>query len=40
MAENESLDLGGAYAKRWDAPFDRVRKGASCKDVKSARSKE
>lgn len=22
MAENETLDLGGAYANRWDAPFD------------------
>lgn len=33
MAENESLDLGGAYAKRWDVPFDSVRRGASCKDV-------
>ncbi len=33
MAENESLDLGGPYAKRWDVPFDSIRKGASCKDV-------
>lgn len=33
MAENESLDLGGAYAKRWDIPFESVRKGDSCKDV-------
>jgi len=33
MAENESLDLGGAYAKRWDVPFDSVRKGESCRDV-------
>ncbi len=33
MAENESLDLGVAYAKRWDVPFDSVRKGASYKDV-------
>jgi hypothetical protein len=33
MAENESLDLGGAYAKRWDVPFDAVQKGASGKDV-------
>src|SRR5882724_6978294 len=30
MAENESLDLGGAYAKRWDVPFDSVRKRGSC----------
>lgn len=36
MAENESLDLGGAYAQRWDAPFRSVRKGASCKDVARA----
>lgn len=33
MAENESLDLGGAYAKRWDVPFESIRKGASCKDA-------
>lgn len=33
MAENESLDLGGAYAKRWDAPFDAVRKGATSAEV-------
>jgi hypothetical protein len=30
MAENESLDLGGPYSKRWDVPFEFVRKGASC----------
>jgi hypothetical protein len=33
MAENESLDLGGAYAKRWDASFDAIRKGAPVTDV-------
>jgi len=33
MAENESLDLGGAYAKRWDVPFESIRRGASCKDA-------
>jgi hypothetical protein len=33
MAENESLDLGGAYAKRWDAPFAAIQKGASVTDV-------
>jgi hypothetical protein len=33
MAENESLDLGGAYAKRWDVPFESIRKGASFKDA-------
>ena len=33
MAENESLDLGGAYAKRWDVPLDSVRKGAPCNEV-------
>ncbi len=33
MAENESLDLGGAYAKRWDVPFGFVSKGASSKEV-------
>jgi len=33
MAENESLDLGGAYAQRWDVPFESVRKGGECKDV-------
>lgn len=30
MAENESLELGGAYAKRWDVPFALVRNGATC----------
>lgn len=30
MAENESLELGGAYAKRWDIPFASVRNSASC----------
>jgi len=33
MAENESLDLGGAYSKRWDPPFESIRQGASCKDA-------
>jgi len=33
MAENESLDLGGPYARRWDVPFDSVRNGGSCKDA-------
>ncbi len=33
MAENESLDLGGAYANRWDAVFASVNKGASTEDV-------
>lgn len=30
MAENESLDLGSAHARRWDVVFDAVRKGESC----------
>lgn len=29
MAENESLELGGAYAKRWEVPLAFVKKGAS-----------
>ncbi|MCI0533917.1 MAG: hypothetical protein L0Z50_01685 [Verrucomicrobiales bacterium] len=33
MAENESLDLGNAYAQRWNVPFESVRKGEACKDV-------
>jgi len=33
MAENESLDPGGSYAKRWDAAFTAVRKRASCATV-------
>jgi len=35
MAENESLDLGGPYAKRWDVVCDHVRKGASSAKVAS-----
>lgn len=35
MAENESLDLGGPYAKRWDVVCDHVRKGASPEQVAS-----
>jgi hypothetical protein len=27
MAENESLDLGSSYAKRWDAAFTAVQSG-------------
>jgi hypothetical protein len=33
MAENESLDLGGAYSQRWDKPLHTIRKGASCSEV-------
>jgi hypothetical protein len=33
MAENESLDLGGAYSQRWDKPLNTIRKGASCSEV-------
>jgi len=33
VAENESLDLGGSYAKRWDAAFTAVRERASCATV-------
>lgn len=35
MAENESLDLGSPYAKRWDVVCDLVRKGASPEKVAS-----
>ena len=33
MAENESLDLGGPYAKRWDPVCEKVRKGESPEQV-------
>ncbi len=33
MAENESLDLGAAYAQRWDKAFQAVRKGEPCDEV-------
>jgi hypothetical protein len=35
MAENESLDLGGPYAKRWDAVCEHIRNGASSEEVAS-----
>lgn len=35
MAENESLDLGGSYAKRWDVVCEHVRKGASAEQIAS-----
>jgi hypothetical protein len=33
MAENESLDLGSSYAKRWDAAFTAVQNGDPCEKV-------
>jgi hypothetical protein len=33
MAENESLDLGTAYAKRWDAGFTAIQHGEPCEKV-------
>ena len=33
MAENESLDLGSSYAKRWDAAFTAVQSGDPCEKV-------
>jgi hypothetical protein len=33
MAENESLDLGSSYAKRWDATFTAVQNGEPCGKV-------
>jgi hypothetical protein len=39
MAENESLDLGTAYAKRWDAVFAAVNKASPCGEVASKVSK-
>jgi len=33
MAENESLDLGAAYSKRWDKPFNALLNGAPCDNV-------
>lgn len=33
VAENESLELGGAYAKRWEVPLAFVKKGASSEVV-------
>jgi hypothetical protein len=33
MAENESLDLGSSYAKRWDAAFTAVQSGDLCEKV-------
>jgi hypothetical protein len=33
MAENESLDLGSSYAKRWDVAFTAVQNGDPCEKV-------
>lgn len=33
MAENESLDLGSSYAKRWNAAFTAVQSGDPCEKV-------
>jgi hypothetical protein len=33
MAENESLDLGSSYAKRWDLPFAAFQRGEACAKV-------
>jgi hypothetical protein len=33
MAENESLDLGSSYAKRWDAVLTAVQRGDPCDKV-------
>ncbi len=33
MAENESLDLGSSYAKRWDAAFTAAQNGDPCEKV-------
>jgi hypothetical protein len=33
MAENESLDLGSSYAKRWDAASTAVQNGDPCEKV-------
>jgi hypothetical protein len=33
MAENESLDLGSSYAKRWDAAFTAVQNCDPCEKV-------
>jgi hypothetical protein len=33
MAENESLDLGLSYAKRWDAAFTAIQQGDPCEKV-------
>jgi hypothetical protein len=35
MAENECLDLGGSYAKRWDVVCEHVRNGATSEQVAS-----
>src|SRR6266498_5474825 len=35
MAENESLDLGSSYAKRWDAAFTAIQNGDPCEKVAS-----
>lgn len=39
MAENESLDLGSSYAKRWDAAFTAVQNGDPCEKIASKVSK-
>jgi hypothetical protein len=39
MAENESLDLGTGYAKRWDSVFAAVDKRSPCGEVASKISK-
>jgi hypothetical protein len=33
MAENESLDIGSSYAKRWDAAFTAVQNGDPPREV-------
>jgi len=33
MAENESLDLGTSYAKRWETAFNAVLNGEPCEKV-------
>src|SRR4051812_21595834 len=39
MAENESLDLGSSYAKRWDAPLTSFQNGDPCEKVAAKFSK-
>jgi hypothetical protein len=39
MAENESLDLGSSYAKRWDPAFTAFKNGDPCEKVASKISK-
>jgi hypothetical protein len=35
MAENESLELGSSYAKRWEAPCTAIQHGEPCEKVAS-----